>query len=183
MELQLPEHQLQPGPCPSAAVGAGRAGESVSRKSAVSRWLPEPPDRQRSHLGDAVMVAIHVHDAEVVVQCGLRDEEIRDRRAVPHAVVMGQVTLEVQGTIEDVARRSSPTGQMNSDPASASSSRPTEGSEARAAALLSSTHPATSTCPLTSARPHRYEPATGSGTPAVGLHGWPLLPRRRQRHA
>jgi hypothetical protein len=46
-----------------------------------------------------------MHDAEVVVQCGLRDEEIRDRRAVPHAVVMGQVALEVQGTIEDVARR------------------------------------------------------------------------------
>src|SRR5437879_3138573 len=90
---------------PSAAVDAGRAGESASRKSAASSWLPEPPDRQRSHLSDAVIVAIHVHDAEVVVECGLRDEEIRDRRAVPHAVMMGQVTLEAQGTIEDVARR------------------------------------------------------------------------------
>src|SRR2546430_15907529 len=94
-----------PARSPGAAVGAGRAGESVSRKSAASWWLPEPPDRQRSHLSDAVIVAIHVHDAEGVAQCGLCDEEIRDRRAGPHAGGMAQVTLEAQGTIEDVARR------------------------------------------------------------------------------
>lgn len=49
----------------------------------------EAAHNQRPHLGDALEIAVDVDDAEPVVERRAGDEQIRDRRAVPHPVVMG----------------------------------------------------------------------------------------------
>jgi hypothetical protein len=46
-----------------------------------------------------------VNGAEPVVQSRASDEEIRDRRSVPHAVVVSQVPLEIVSALEQVRRR------------------------------------------------------------------------------
>jgi hypothetical protein len=46
-----------------------------------------------------------VSDAQTVVQCCFGNEQIGDRRAVPHAVMVSQLALEVEGALEYVGRR------------------------------------------------------------------------------
>src|SRR4051812_19143831 len=43
-------------------------------------------------------------DAEIVVESSLRNEEIKDRYAMPHAVMMGKIALQLQRAFEDVRR-------------------------------------------------------------------------------
>jgi hypothetical protein len=45
-----------------------------------------------------------VHDAKVMLERGLGDQEIRDRDAVSHSVVMSEVALEPQPALEEVRR-------------------------------------------------------------------------------
>src|SRR5262245_9222359 len=44
-------------------------------------------------------------DTEIVVERRLGDEEVGDRHAMPHAVMMGEVALQPQRPFEDVRRR------------------------------------------------------------------------------
>ena len=60
----------------------------------VAATSAQPPDGQQSHLRDAVVVAIDVNHAQPVVQRGLRDQQVGDRRPVPQAVVVGEVALQ-----------------------------------------------------------------------------------------
>jgi hypothetical protein len=55
-------------------------------------------------LRNSLEVAIDVNDTEPVVQGCASDEEIRDRRSVPHAVVVSQIPLEIVGALEQVRR-------------------------------------------------------------------------------
>ncbi len=45
-----------------------------------------------------------MHDTELVVYRGLGDEQGGDQGAVPHAMVVHEVTLQLQRTVEDVGR-------------------------------------------------------------------------------
>ena len=40
-----------------------------------------------------------------MVQRGLRNKKVGNRRTVPHAVMMGKVALKLECTLEDVRRR------------------------------------------------------------------------------
>lgn len=37
---------------------------------------------------------VHVNDTETMVQCGLGDKQVRNRRPVPHAMVMSEISLQ-----------------------------------------------------------------------------------------
>src|SRR5438445_605453 len=50
-------------------------------------------------------------DAQAVVQRGLGDQEVRNRRAVPHAVVTGELTLQRQRPPEQTGGR--PDGRLD----------------------------------------------------------------------
>src|SRR5262245_23280267 len=60
---------------------------------------------ERANLGDPLEVAVHVYDAELVVQRSLRDEEVGDGCPMPHPAMMRKVALEPQRSLEDVRRR------------------------------------------------------------------------------
>ena len=64
----------------------------------------ESPDDERSHLGDPLVVPINVDDSETVMESGFGDQEIRDRRSMPHAVMMGKVLLKYQRAVEEIGR-------------------------------------------------------------------------------
>jgi hypothetical protein len=66
---------------------------------------PEPSYSQWPHLGNPVEVTVHVKDAELVVQGSLGDEQVGDRRAVPHPVMVSEIALQSQGALEDVRWR------------------------------------------------------------------------------
>jgi hypothetical protein len=70
----------------------------------VSPSSSEASHDERADLGDPLVVAIDMDDAEVVMECGLGDEEIRERRAMPHPVVVGEVELNLESELEDVNR-------------------------------------------------------------------------------
>ena len=74
------------------------SGVSLSRRS-------QPANDEWTHFGYTIKVAVDMHDAHSVVERGLGDEEVRDGRAVPHAVVVRQVLLESERSVEDVGRR------------------------------------------------------------------------------
>ena len=59
---------------------------------------------ERSNLRDPLVVGVDVHDAEAVMERGLRDQEVGDRGAMPEPVVMGEVVLEREPSFEDVGR-------------------------------------------------------------------------------
>lgn len=63
---------------------------------------PQPTTLERSDLRDPLVVAIDVDDTEAVVQGGLGDQQVGNRGAMPHAVVVCQVSLQVERTIEDI---------------------------------------------------------------------------------
>ena len=63
---------------------------------------PQPTTLERSDLRDPLEVAIDVDDTEPVVQGGLGDQQVGNRGAMPHAVVVRQVSLEVERTVEDI---------------------------------------------------------------------------------
>ena len=66
------------------------------------RWdaSGHPANDQRAHLGDALVVTVDVHDTELVVERGAGNQESRNRRAVPHAVVVSEVALPVDPPYE-----------------------------------------------------------------------------------
>jgi hypothetical protein len=64
------------------------------------RSLEQPADSKGADLRNSLEIAIDVNDAEPVVQGSASDEEIRDRRPVPHAVVMSQISLEIVCALE-----------------------------------------------------------------------------------
>ena len=66
--------------------------------------LGEPSNDEWTDLGDAFEVAVDVNDAKLVVQCGAGNEEIWDRRSVPHSMVVRKVALENPRAIEQVGR-------------------------------------------------------------------------------
>src|SRR5215207_6350257 len=45
-----------------------------------------------------------MHDAELVIQRGLGNEQVGDGRPMPHAVMVGEVALQPQCAFEDVRR-------------------------------------------------------------------------------
>jgi hypothetical protein len=59
----------------------------------------EPSYHERTHLRDPLVVAVDVQDAEAVVHRGLGDQQVRDRRAMPHPMVVGEVALELKCTL------------------------------------------------------------------------------------
>jgi hypothetical protein len=64
----------------------------------------EPAAGERSHLGDPVEIAVDMHDTELVVHCGLGDEQVGDWGAVSHVMVVREVALQPQRTVKDVGR-------------------------------------------------------------------------------
>lgn len=64
--------------------GSGRAGRSA---------LPEAAHDKRANLGDAVEIGVDVHHAQSVMERCDRNQEVGDGRAMPHAMVMGEVAL------------------------------------------------------------------------------------------
>ena len=57
---------------------------------------------QGPDLGNPTVVTIQVDDAEPMEQRGFCNQQIRDGRAMPHAMVVGQVLLELKRTIKNV---------------------------------------------------------------------------------
>ena len=70
--------------------------------SAEPRGLPEPPNPKRTHLGDPLVIPVDVDDTQPVVKRSLGDEEIGERRPVPHPMVMGKIPLQIKRPVEDV---------------------------------------------------------------------------------
>jgi hypothetical protein len=68
----------------------------------VSGFLTKPAHDEGTDLGDPFEVAVDVDDAEVMVERRLGDEQIGDRDAVPHPMVMREVTLQPQRSFENV---------------------------------------------------------------------------------
>ena len=91
---------------PRARHGRCRAGRVAATPRFDDRSVDaKTADDQRANLGDPLEVAVDVHDPEPVVERGLRDQEIRDRRAMPHAVVVSEVPLQQQCALEEIGRR------------------------------------------------------------------------------
>lgn len=55
-----------------------------------------------THFRDPFVVPVDVDDAESMVQRRLGDQQIGNRCAMPHAVVMREILLKTQRTLEDV---------------------------------------------------------------------------------
>ena len=55
---------------------------------------------ERANLGDSLVITVNVHDTQFIVQCSLGDHEIGNCNAVPHAVVVGEITLQDLGPIQ-----------------------------------------------------------------------------------
>jgi hypothetical protein len=66
-------------------------------------WTQAAND-QGTNFRNAIEVTVDVDHAHAMVERGLGDEEIGDRRPVPHAVVVREVLLEPQCPIENVVR-------------------------------------------------------------------------------
>ena len=49
-----------------------------------------------THFGNACEVTVEMHDAEITAERDFGDEEIGDRDAMPHPVVMGQIALQMR---------------------------------------------------------------------------------------
>lgn len=64
----------------------------------------QPADDKWAHFGDPLKVPVDVDDAELVMERGTRDEQVGYGRAVPHPVVVSQVSLEIEHAIEHVSR-------------------------------------------------------------------------------
>ena len=81
-----------------------------SRVSVSWSWLPELQFQavynERPNFGDAFKIGIHGHYAQTVVQRGLSDQQVRDGDAMPHSVVMCEISLQAKCSVEDVNRRS-----------------------------------------------------------------------------
>ena len=63
------------------------------RISGLSPLLRQPPNDERTHFGNAIKVTIDVNHTQVVVEGRLSDQQVRDRSAMPHAVVVREVLL------------------------------------------------------------------------------------------
>ena len=70
-----------------------------------SHDLPQPAALEWPNLRDPFEVTVDVNDPEPVVECGFGDEKVGNRRAVPHAVVVCQVSLQHESSVENVGRR------------------------------------------------------------------------------
>jgi hypothetical protein len=66
--------------------------------------LSQPADRKWPDLGDSREVPVDVHYTEPVMQSRLGDQQVGDGGAMPHPVMMSEVSLEFQGALEDVGR-------------------------------------------------------------------------------
>jgi hypothetical protein len=49
----------------------------------------ESTNNEGTYFGDSLVVPIDVNDAQAMVEGGLSDQEVGDRGAVPHAMMMG----------------------------------------------------------------------------------------------
>src|SRR5215467_10438250 len=65
----------------------------------------ESPNDEGTYLRDSLVIPVDVDDPQAMVDSGHSDQEVGDRGAVPHAVVMGQVLLQAKGPVEKVRRR------------------------------------------------------------------------------
>lgn len=59
---------------------------------------------KRPYLGNSSVVPIDVDDAKPVEQRSLRYQQIWNRCAVPHSMVMGQILLEAKRAVKNVRR-------------------------------------------------------------------------------
>lgn len=87
------------------ALPEGRSWPPLVDLLAREAWSVQPAAGQRPNLGDPVEVTVHMDHPELVVHRGLGDEQVWDGRAVPHAVVMREIPLQDQSTVEEVGRR------------------------------------------------------------------------------
>jgi hypothetical protein len=60
---------------------------------------------QGAHFRDAVEITIDVDHAEAVVKSRLGDQEVWNRRPVPHPMMVGEILLEMKGSVKDVRWR------------------------------------------------------------------------------
>ena len=70
------------------------APESTRSRSVSSEGSGKPPGCQRANLSCAIEVLVDVEHPALVMERGLSDETVRDRRAMPHTVMMGEVPLQ-----------------------------------------------------------------------------------------
>ena len=82
----------------------GDYGANVETTSPRSPELHQPAHGEGADLGYSLKVAVDVNDAEPVVQGCASNEEIWDRRSVPHPMVVSQVPLEIERALEQVGR-------------------------------------------------------------------------------
>jgi hypothetical protein len=59
-----------------------------------------------TNLSDSLEVAIDVNHAKAMMQRSFGDEQVRDRRPMPHAVMVRKVSLKPKGAFQDVSRSS-----------------------------------------------------------------------------
>jgi hypothetical protein len=74
--------------------------------SAEAPLSRQPADYEWPYLGDSLEIPIDVNHPQAVLQGYLGDQEVGDWRTVPHAVVMGKISLEAQRPVEKIRRRS-----------------------------------------------------------------------------
>src|SRR5437867_12099859 len=85
--------------------GTQRSPGSSPRRCLVAySLLLQSADGERPNLGDTVEVAVHVNNTKAMVQSCRRDQQIRYRRPVPHAMVMSQIPLQRERAGQNIGR-------------------------------------------------------------------------------
>lgn len=85
-------------------IGPGVSGGFHSRPGISSPGWTQPANDKRSNLRYSIKVTVDVHDTHPMMERSLGDEKVWDRRPVPHTMVMCEILLEPQRSIEDVRR-------------------------------------------------------------------------------
>jgi hypothetical protein len=67
-------------------------------------FLTEAASGEGSNLGDALIVPVDVHDPQLVMKSYFSDQQIGDRCAVPHPMVMCEVALESERPFQQIGR-------------------------------------------------------------------------------
>lgn len=70
----------------------------------TGRWT-QSANHERANLRETIKITVDVHHAHAMMERRLGNQEVRDRRAVPHAVVMCEVSLQMECSIEDIHGR------------------------------------------------------------------------------
>jgi hypothetical protein len=57
------------------------------------------------NLSDPLKITVDVNDAHLVIKRRFRDQQIRNRCAMPHSVMLCQVALQLERAFENIGRR------------------------------------------------------------------------------